>query len=76
MKRLAIFIVANAAASIAACAHSSVTPAITPSVTPAGAAPAAPRHPGQPPAAPAKWMGLLGEYDAPAGMRIVLEDGL
>ncbi len=28
-----------------------------------------------PPAPPASWVGLIGEYSAPAGMRLVLEDG-
>ena len=46
-----------------------------PAITPAGAVVAASRHPGEPPEAPAKWVGLLGEYDAPGGMRVVLEDG-
>ena len=71
MKRLTILLLASAAASVAACGHSGVTPA----VTPAGATtPNASRHPGEPPEASAKWAGLLGEYDAPSGMRIVLED--
>jgi D-alanyl-D-alanine dipeptidase len=29
---------------------------------------------GTPPAAPDAWLGLLGEYDTPLGMRVVLED--
>jgi len=28
-----------------------------------------------PPPAPARWRGLIGEYDTPVGMRLVLEDG-
>jgi D-alanyl-D-alanine dipeptidase len=31
--------------------------------------------PPAPPAAPARWRGLIGEYDTPVGMRLVLEDG-
>ena len=31
--------------------------------------------PPAPPAAPARWRGLIGEYDSPGGMRLVLEDG-
>src|ERR1041385_6716016 len=33
------------------------------------------RMPPAPAAAPARWRGLIGEYDAPAGMRLVLENG-
>jgi D-alanyl-D-alanine dipeptidase len=32
-------------------------------------------RPGEPAEAPARFIGLLGEYDAPPGMRLVLEDG-
>lgn len=51
-----------AAVALAACARTTPAPA-----------PAAP-HPGAPPEAPARFVGLLGEYDAPRGMRLVLED--
>ena len=69
MTRSKILLLASASAAVAACAHAPSTS----SVTPAGA-PAAARHPGEPPDAPAKWSGLLGEYDAPGGMRLTLED--
>jgi D-alanyl-D-alanine dipeptidase len=72
MQRSKILVLASAAATFVACTHS----AVTSSVAPAGAPiVTASRHPGEPPEAPAKWVGLLGEYDAPAGMRVVLEDG-
>jgi D-alanyl-D-alanine dipeptidase len=45
--------------ALASCARPSVAP--VPAGTPA------------PP--PERWLGLLGEYDTPAGMRVVLEDG-
>lgn len=72
MQRYAIALLASTAVAVAACGHSGVTPAVMPAGT---AAPSAIRHPGEPPEAPARWVGLLGEYDAPAGMRIVLEEG-
>ena len=75
MQRSKILLLASASASVVACTHSAVTPSVTPAITPAGTAVAASRHPGEPPEAPAKWLGLLGEYDAPGGMRVVLEDG-
>jgi D-alanyl-D-alanine dipeptidase len=76
MQRLKILLLASAAASLVACTRSTGTSSVVSSVTPAGAiAAATTRHPGEPPEALAKWVGLLGEYDAPAGMRIVLEDG-
>src|SRR4051794_8650398 len=34
----------------------------------------APRPAGEPAPPPAAWLGLLGEYDTPAGMRVVLEN--
>jgi D-alanyl-D-alanine dipeptidase len=71
MQRSKILLLASAAAGVAACTPSPVTT----SVTPAGAPASSSRHPGEPPDAPAKWVGLLGEYDAPSGMRVVLEDG-
>lgn len=51
----------------AACAH----PA---SQAGAPATQAGATHPGEPGPAPAQLLGLLGEYDTPAGMRVVLED--
>ncbi|HEY4305168.1 MAG TPA: M15 family metallopeptidase [Gemmatimonadaceae bacterium] len=71
MQRSKILLLASASACIAACSHPAT--AQTPSQASAGRATG--RHPGEPPEAPAKWVGLLGEYDAPSGMRIVLEDG-
>jgi D-alanyl-D-alanine dipeptidase len=71
MTRSKILLVASASAVMAACAH----PPAASSVTPAGAARASSRHPGEPPEAPARWAGLLGEYDSPNGMRVALEDG-
>src|ERR1700760_871985 len=70
MPRLFFFALASASAIAAACAHSSSTT----SVVPAGAPFTPQQHPGEPPEAPAKWLGLLGEYDTPSGMRVVLED--
>jgi D-alanyl-D-alanine dipeptidase len=72
MTRLTIPFLATAAVAVAACGHSRVVPGVTPAG--AAATASATRHPGEPPDAPAQWLGLLGEYDAPAGMRIVLED--
>jgi D-alanyl-D-alanine dipeptidase len=75
MRSLTILFLASATAGAVACTHSAV-PSTTAAVTPSGGAgTAAGRHPGEPPEAPAAWAGLLGEYDAPAGMRIALEDG-
>ena len=51
----------------AACAHGAARP--EGSVAPMGAA-----HPGEPAAPPSQLLGLLGEYDTPLGMRVVLED--
>lgn len=53
-------LIALALGAAVSCAHPSAT--------------ATPTHPGQPADAPARWRGLLGEYDTPAGMRIVLEN--
>src|ERR1700759_1896834 len=76
MQRSRILLLASAPAAVVACTHAAVTSSAASSVTAAGApAVSAGRHPGEPPEAPAKWVGLLGEYDAPSGMRIVLEDG-
>ncbi len=55
----------GAVLSLAACAHQ-------PAVTLAATVPAMASAPGP---APERWLGLIGEYDTPAGMRIVLEDG-
>jgi len=46
----------------ASCAH---TQSATPTQTP---------HPGLPPSPPPELLGLLGEYDAPTGMRVMLEN--
>src|SRR5215831_20018807 len=59
-----------AAGSFAACA-----PAVRHPVNPRAQARRALEMPPAPPAAPARWRGLIGEYDTPAGMRLVLEDG-
>lgn len=59
-------LIAVALLATAACAHS---PRTDVSVTPMGAT-----QPGEPPPPPSRFVGLLGEYDAPSGMRIVLED--
>lgn len=72
MKRLKILLIASATAGAAACVLGA--PAAS-SVTPTGSVETTARHPGEPPEAPARWRGLLGEYDAPPGMRLVLEDG-
>ena len=59
-----------AAATLVACA-----PAVR---RPANARAVARRElemPPAPPAAPPRWRGLIGEYDTPVGMRLVLEDG-
>src|SRR5262245_21896548 len=65
--RLFAFIVAGA--SVGACA-----PAVRGPVNPRAQARRALEMPPAPPAAPARWRGLIGEYDMPAGMRLVLED--
>jgi D-alanyl-D-alanine dipeptidase len=59
-----------AVASLAACA-----PAGRRSINPRAQARRALEMPPAPPAAPARWRGLIGEYDTPVGMRIVLEEG-
>jgi D-alanyl-D-alanine dipeptidase len=51
----------------AACAR---TATVSSPVTPMGA----PQHAGEPAPPPPQFLGLLGEYDAPSGARIVLED--
>jgi D-alanyl-D-alanine dipeptidase len=66
VRRRAVWLIA--AASLAACApvrHQN----------PRAAARRALDVPPAPPPAPAKWRGLIGEYDTPVGMRLVLEDG-
>jgi D-alanyl-D-alanine dipeptidase len=58
-----------AGATLAACASAVLAPANTRAV--------ARREldvPPPPPAASARWRGLIGEYDTPVGMRLVLED--
>jgi D-alanyl-D-alanine dipeptidase len=56
--------------ALAACARTAPAPAAAPSATSA----ASPLLPGpKPPAATSQMVGLLGEYDAPTGMRVVLE---
>jgi D-alanyl-D-alanine dipeptidase len=59
MKRLAVF----AMLAGVACRHT-----LPPTTVPQTSAPAAPA------AAPAQWLPLIGEYDTPLGMRLVLED--
>jgi len=72
MKRL-LTVAFLAAACSRAAVVSSPASAVSPTTTSTGLA-ASPRHPGEPAPPPAQWVGLLGEYDAPAGARIVLED--
>ena len=48
---------------VASCSHATPTPA-----------PSASNVSGAPPEAPARFVGLIGEYDTPLGMRLVLED--
>ena len=59
-----------AVASLAACAPAARRP-----INPRAQARRALEMPPAPPAAPAQWRGLIGEYDTPVGMRLVLEDG-
>jgi D-alanyl-D-alanine dipeptidase len=70
MQRSMILILASA--TVVACTHPSVTPTVTPSGAPTAVSS---KHPGEPPEAPPQFVGLLGEYDAPTGMRVALEDG-
>lgn len=63
-------LIALAMASLAACAPAARRP-----INERAEARRALEMPPAPPAAPARWRGLIGEYDTPLGMRVVLEDG-
>jgi D-alanyl-D-alanine dipeptidase len=66
------FVTAVSALALSACAGSGAAT----STTPAPSAADRSLLPGPTPAPPPdRWLGVLGEYDAPAGMRLVLEDG-